>query len=485
MKKIITLSVLLALNGCAFLPTYDRPDVMLPDQFNPQAKSTQEQVNPEWWRNFGDPVLDNLITNALNYNQDLAAAQGRVIEAAANAGIARSALFPSIDGSGNFTRQRTSQETTLPPTPLISDVRTGYAQLSWELDIWGKLAAQNKAARARFLSSQFNRDALQLSIAAQVAQTYFQMRAADAQLNIAEDTLKTRLETLNLYQKRFKGGLISALELRQAEIEAASAEANVPQIKLGKEQTEHALSILVGSTPQQMVEDKIARGASLDKQLLTDTIPENLPSELLVRRADIRSAEEALIAAHADVGAARVAYLPTIGLTSAIGSQSLDLSSLFNAPARTWNFVGNLTLPIFNAGRIGYSITAAKARETQSIAAYQKAIQNAFSETLDALSAHQYERERETALRKQLRAVTDSLRLALLRYNNGYTDYLTVLDAQRNLYSTQLSVVSARQDRLNARVSLYKALGGGWNEHTSQKTPSTDKVINTATPTTK
>lgn len=477
MKKILVLSVIMALNGCALLPTYKAPEMSLPDQFNTQAKSSQKQVNPEWWRDFGDPVLDNMVTNALNYNQDLAAAQARVVEAAASAGIARSALFPSVDGYGNFTRQRTSQETTAAGAPLLGDVRAGYAQLSWELDIWGKLAAQNKAAKSRFLSSQYNRDALQLSIAAQVAQTYFQMRAADEQLKIAQETVKSRLDTLNLYQKRFKGGLISALELRQAEIEAASAEASVPQIKLGKAQTEHALSILVGNTPAQMVEEPLARGASLDAQLLADKVPENLPSELLTRRADIRASEELLKAAHADVGVARVAYLPSIGLTSAIGSQSLSLDNLFTTPTRTWNFVGNLTMPIFNAGRIGYGITAAKAREQGLIANYQKAIQTAFGETLDALSAHQYQREREVALRKQLRAVTDSVRLARIRYNNGYTDYLTVLDAERTLYSTQLAVVTARQDRLNARISLYKALGGGWDEKTSQKIPSKNEEL--------
>ncbi|WP_434777212.1 efflux transporter outer membrane subunit [Neisseria sp. Ec49-e6-T10] len=475
MKKILCISIVLALNGCALLPTYERPETQLPESFKANQASNSDAsqtINQQWWKNFGDPVLDNMIDNALRYNQDLVAAQARVKEAAANAGIARSALFPSIDGAGNFTRQRTSQETTAPGTPIIGDVRTAYAQLSWEIDIWGKLAAQNKAARAQFLSSQYNRDALQLSIAAQVANTYFQLRTVDEQLALTEKTLASREETLALYQKQFKHGLISALTLNQMTALTAAARADVPRLKLSKEQTEHALAILIGQTPEQMVNDQITRGAGVFAQNLKDTIPEGLPSDLLVRRADIRAAEEMLIAAHADVGVARVAYLPSIGLTSAIGSQSLSLDSLFTAPTRTWNFVGNLTTPIFNAGRIGYNIRAAKAREEQAVSSYQKAIQTAFRDTLDALSEHKNDKDIEDALRTQLKATSESARLSRIQYDHGYTDYLTVLDSERSLYQTQMAVVNARLARLNAMVSLYKALGGGWDEKNSKAYPT-------------
>ncbi|MBP6116119.1 MAG: efflux transporter outer membrane subunit [Neisseriaceae bacterium] len=481
MKSIMTMAVVLALTGCSVMPTYHQPETPLPNSFNLDSSAGKDLgilMDDQWWQNFGDSSLNLLVTSALIYNQDLIAAQARVEEAAANAGIARSALFPSIDVNGNFSRQRTSQETTAPGQDLIGDVRTGNAQLSWELDLWGKLRAQNAAGKARFLSSQYNRDALKLSIAALVSTTYFQLQAADEQLNIAQSTLDTRQKTLELYQKRYRGGVISALELRQAEVEKASAEADVPRIAQLVRQTENALAVLVGRTPQQMVEGRIERARnSMSTPVALDLIPEALPSELLVRRADIRAAEESLKAANADIGVARAAFLPSIGLTTAIGSQSLSLDGLFNAPARTWSFVGNLAAPIFQAGRISYGVKAARAREQEMVATYRGAIQVAFRETLDALSAHGYTREQEIATDKQLTSVKAAVRLAQLRYDGGYSDYLTVLDAQRSMYQIEQSAVAVRLERLNSMVALYKALGGGWDEAKSELKPEPPKIL--------
>ncbi len=473
MKKILSLSVVLAMSGCALLPTYERPQVDTPESFqsHQSERTDQQAINAQWWKSFGDPILDNMVTNALLYNQDLVAAQARVKEAQANARIAATALVPRIDGVGNFTRQRTSQETTTPGVPLISDVRTGAAQLSWELDIWGKLAAQTKAARSKFLAAQYNRDALQLSLASQVASTYFQLRAIDEQLALTQRTLKSYEDTEALYEKQFKAGLISALDMNQIRAQTNGARARVPELRLAKEQTEHGLSVLVGHTPEQMVNEDITRGVNIYRQNLQYTIPEGLPSDLLVRRADIRAAEEQLKAAHANVGVARVAYLPTIGLTSSIGSQSLSLDSLFTSPARTWDFIGNLTVPIFNAGAIGFNITAAKAQREQAVAAYQGVIQSAFRDTLDALSAHTNDREIESALQAQLKNVKETTRLSKIRYQHGYSNYLTVLDSERTQYQLEIATVNARLSRLNAMVSLYKALGGGWDEELSRAKP--------------
>ena len=481
MKTIMTMAVLMALTGCSVMPTYHQPETPMPNDFNVASSIGKEAsilVEDQWWQNFGDSSLNLLVTHALIYNQDLIAAQARVEEAAANAGIARSALFPSVDVNGNFSRQRGSQETTVPGQNLIGDVRTGNAQLSWELDLWGKLRAQNTAGKSRFLSSQYNRDALKLSIAALVSKTYFQLQAADEQLSIAKNTLSTRQKTLELYQKRYRGGVISALELRQAEVEQATAEADVPRIAQLVRQTENALAVLVGRTPEQMVDGYIERARNtLRTPVALDMIPEALPSELLVRRADIRAAEEDLKAANADIGVARAAFLPSIGLTTAIGSQSLSLDGLFSAPARTWSFVGNLTAPIFQAGRISYGVKAAKAREQAMVATYRGSIQTAFQETLDALSGHEYTREQEVATDKQLRAIKSAVRLAQLRYDGGYSDYLTVLDAQRNMYQIEQSAVAVRLARLNSMVDLYKALGGGWDEAKSEMKPELPKIL--------
>lgn len=481
MKTIMSVAVLMVLTGCSVMPTYHQPDTSLPKGFTIAATAgsdLNEMVTDEWWQYFGDSSLNLLVTSALIYNQDLVAAQARVEEAAANAGIARSALFPSIDVNGNFSRQRGSQETTAAGQNLIGDVRTGNAQLSWELDLWGKLRAQNAAGKSRFLASQYNRDALKLSIAALVSKTYFQLQAADEQLKIAKDTLRTRQKTLDLYQKRYRGGVISALELRQAEVEKATAEADVPRIAQIVRQTENALAVLVGRTPEQMVDGYIERARnSLRTPVALDMIPEALPSELLVRRADIRAAEENLKAANADIGVARAAFLPSIGLTTAIGSQSLSLDGLFSAPARTWSFVGNLAAPIFQAGRISYGVKAAKAREQQMVATYRGSIQTAFQETLDALSAHGYTREQEMATNKQLASIKAAVRLAQLRYDGGYSDYLTVLDAQRSMYQIEQAAVAVRLERLSSMVDLYKALGGGWDEAKSEMKPELPKIL--------
>ena len=477
MKKILSISIALMISGCALTP-YEQPQVETPDSYRigkPGYVDTHT-IRQNWWKNFGDPVLDNLVTNALLYNQDLVAAQARVVEAQANARIAATALVPRIDGAGNYTRQRTSQETTAPGSPLITDVRTAAAQLSWEIDIWGKLAAQTKAARSRFLATQYNRDALQLSIAAQVSSTYFQLRAIDEQLALTERTLKSYEQTESLYEKRFKQGLISALDMNQIRSQTNGARARVPELRKAKEQTEHALSLLVGHTPQQMVEQPIARGANIFRQDLSYKIPEGLPSDLLTRRADIRAAEEQLKAAHANVGVARVAYLPSISLTSAIGSQSLSLDGLFSAPARTWSFAGNLAMPIFNAGQTGFNITAAKAQREQAIAGYQGAIQSAFRDTLDALSAHHNDKEIESALQAQLKNISEATRLSKVRYQYGYSNYLTVLDSERSQYQLQIAVVNARLSRLNDMVSLYKALGGGWDESKSVAKPDKNNI---------
>lgn len=475
MKTILSLSIAIALSGCALIPTYERPQVDTPDSFQTgkNTPSSQVQVNAQWWKSFGDPTLNSLVASALIYNQDLIAAQARVKESQANARIAATALVPRIDGSGGYSRQRTSQEVTPPGTPLISDVRSGTAQLSWEIDIWGKLAAQTKAARAQFLSSQYNRDALQLSIAAQVTSTYFQLRALDHQLEVTQWTLDSYQKTENLYEKQFKSGLISALDMNQIRAQTNSARVRIPELRLAKEQTEHALSVLIGNSPEQMVNNNIKRGSGIYKQNLQNIIPMGLPSELLTRRADIRAAEEQLIAAHANVGVARAAYLPTIGLTSSIGSQSLSLDNLFSAPARTWSFVGNLAMPIFNAGATGFNVTATKAKREQAVANYQKSIQNAFRETLDALSAHKNDKEIEEALLAQLANVKETTRLSKLRYQHGYSNYLTVLDSERTQYQITIATINSRLSRLNAMVSLYKALGGGWDE--GQSMPNTSK----------
>ncbi|PTU69881.1 efflux transporter outer membrane subunit [Chromobacterium haemolyticum] len=457
-RALIPSLVALALTACAVGPDYSRPKLELPDS----AQAQSPAIAMDWWKQFNDPVLDQLIAEALEHNQDLAVAAARVDEAAAQAGIARAQLLPALNANAGYQRGRTSTATTTPGAPLVSDVRNANLTASWELDLWGKLRRGNEAARADFAASRFARDSSKLAIAAQTAQTYFQLRAYDAQLDIAKRTLQSREESLKLQTKRFKGGLISELDQQQAEAEAASARAKVPQIASALAQTESALGVLLGHSPKQLVAGGIQRGQSLDALSAPPEVPAGLSSSLLERRPDIAASEQQLIAANARIGVARAAYFPSISLSGALGSQSLSLDTLFTGPTRTWSFVGNLAAPVFNFGQTGYAVDAANARQKQALAQYQKTVQSAFKDALDALSGYGAARDIQAAQTTQFQALNKSLRLANLRYDNGYASYLDVLDAQRNSFQAELGLVSAKLDQLNAVVGLYKALGGGW-----------------------
>ncbi|RMC97736.1 efflux transporter outer membrane subunit [Aquitalea palustris] len=457
-KRTLPLLLSLALTACAVGPDYSRPKFDLPASTTTQ----QASVASDWWQQFNDPVLDQLISEALQHNQDLALSAAQVDEAAALAGIARAQLLPSLAANAGYQRARTSAETTTAGSPLIADVRTANLTASWELDLWGKLRRSSEAARATLAASQYNRDAARLSLSAQVAQTYFQMRAFDAQLDIAKRTLDSRESSLQLRQKRFKGGMTSELDMRQAESEAASARATIPQLSKSLQQTETALAVLLGRTPRELLEGKLQRGQAIDLLNVPPSIPADLSSSLLERRPDLAAAEAQLIAANARIGVAKAAYFPSISLTGALGSQSLSMETLFSGATRTWSFVGNATAPIFNFGQTGLNVDAASARQRQALAQYQKSVQTAFKETQDALVASSAAREVQEAQTTQLTALNRALHLATLRYDNGYSSYLDVLDAERNTFQAELNLVNAKLDRLNAAISLYKALGGGW-----------------------
>ncbi|RQW28042.1 efflux transporter outer membrane subunit [Rhodobacteraceae bacterium CH30] len=463
--KSLPLWLAIALTGCAVGPDYSRPVVEMPGawQAGAVAPAVAADVNvaPDWWKSFNDPVLDQLVDEALAYNRNLAQAAARVEEARAQAGIARANLAPQLSANAGYQRGRTSADSAA--GSQVSDARTANGALSWELDLWGKLRRANEAALANLAASEYNRDATRLSVAATVAQTYFQLRSFDTQLDITRRTLVSREESLRINKRRFEGGVTSELTYRQAEAEAASARAAVPSLEQSVIQSENALAILLGRSPRALVDSKVARGSELEALQVPVNIPSGLPSELLMRRPDVQAAEQQLKAANARIGVARAAYFPSIGLTGLLGSQSAALDTLFSGPTRTWSFVGNLAMPIFDWGKTGAGVDAASAQQKQALAAYELAIQSAFGETLDALSFTRTSRDRQAALFTQLQALQESLRLARLRYDNGYSSYLEVLDSERGSYQAELQLVGARLDQLQASVNLYKALGGGWN----------------------
>lgn len=455
-QAVLPLLVATALSACAIGPDYQRPVLELP-----QAAANVAPVTADWWQGFADPVLNATIDEALRYNRDLVQAAARVEEAEAAAGIARASLLPEVNGSVSSARSRASLYSS--GAGALGNSRQAMLNASWELDVWGKLRREREAALADVSASANLLAAARLSLSSQVAKTYFQLASYDAQLASARGTLQSREESLALRKKRFNGGMTSELELRQAEAEAAAARAVVPQLAQAVTQTEHALAVLLGRSPRAIAAN-VARGKGLAALAEPPQIPAALPSDLLLRRADVAAAESRLVAANARIGVARAAYFPSISLSAGLGSVSSSLSDLFSGPAQTWNFAAGLTAPIFNAGRIAAGVDVANARQKQALAGYEKAVQQAFADTLDALSAVSAARETEAAQQAQLTALREALRLARLRYDNGYSSYLDVLDAERGVFQVEQALSSARLARLSAVVSLYAALGGGWQQ---------------------
>ncbi|TDR31668.1 efflux transporter outer membrane subunit [Hydromonas duriensis] len=458
--------VSLTLSGCAIGPDYQRPPTDLPEIYPNAAHidtALPEQVkavSSKWWTSFNDDVLNQMEEEALAENQDLIKASAAVDEAAAQARIARNGLLPSLSTSNTAQRGNTSDE-VYGSTSTANAYSVG-ATLSWELDIWGKLRRANEAGRAGFLASRYARDAAQLSLTALVAQTYFQLRAYDASLLVSNETVKTREQSLQLQRRRFEEGYLSKLEVAQAESELASAQLSAQQQALAIQKTETALGILLGRSPRVLLDSK-PRGATIEQlSLVKLDEPIDLPSNLLLRRADVASAEQQLIAANANIGVARAAYFPSISLSGNLGSQSLELSRLFSGPAAAWSFVGNVAAPIFNFGSTQAQVKIANARQQQALASYQKSIQEAFKDVYDGLNSQTSMKQQAQSARQQRDAAQEALKLVNLRYSEGYSGYFEVLDAERNAYAAQLALINIQLSQLNAQVDLYKALGGGW-----------------------
>ncbi|AMC34358.1 efflux transporter outer membrane subunit [Janthinobacterium sp. B9-8] len=454
-KTILALLIASTLSACALTPPVVDTKTELPSAWRSDSVS-DISIGRNWWAQFDDPALDNLISAAEAHNQNLVIAAARIDEARAALGIISADQLPRLDLGGKAGRSMS------PQLGSPSDSYSLGATASWELDFWGRIKNTNDAARADLLASEYNRDAVALALYANVAQTYFNLRALDQQLVIAVDTLKTRQESFQLRKRRFEGGVTSELDMRQAEVELAAAQASVPGIEQNIAKVASSLSILIGQNPREMIESGVARGKTLKQISLPVNVPLGLPSELLVRRPDIQASEQSLKAAGARIAAARAAYYPTISLTGLLGTESASISDLFSGPARTWSFLGNLAAPLFDNGRTAANVDGATARQKQAVANYRLSIQQAFAETQSALIARSSSAKIVAAQQLQLDSLSRQLKLATLRYDNGFSGYLEVLDAQRSLFQAQLNLAAAQRDQLNATVDLYKAMGGGW-----------------------
>jgi multidrug efflux system outer membrane protein len=453
---VLMLAILLG--GCSLAPTYERPSTDNPDAWRVSYKDAADTANTRWWELFNDTVLDRLIETALKENKDVRIAAARVEEFAARVDIYRSGYFPQIGYNGEATRNRASREVygggNL--TERKYNNYTAAANLGWELDLWGRIRNATEAARAELLAQEENRRAVILSLVSAVANSYVTLRQYDRQLEVSKETLASRAESLRLFELKRKGGVVSDLEVAMVRTEYEQAAAAIPPIERRIALTENALSILLGSNP-----GAIPRGKSIDA-LVLPPVPEGVPSSLLERRPDIAAAEQALIAANARIGVARAQYFPAISLTGLFGYASESLSDLLQNSANVWSLGGSAVGPIFSGGRISAERRASEAVQRQTLVGYLQTVQGAFRDVDDALVSVQKSREQLVVEGRRVAALSDYARLARLRYDEGYTSYIDVLDAQNKLFDAQLQYVSIQGDVYGSLVNTYKAMGGGW-----------------------
>ncbi|MFO1311395.1 MAG: efflux transporter outer membrane subunit [Burkholderiales bacterium] len=447
-----------AVAGCMVGPDYTRPPIDAPKAYLYEPKDAAV-ADLEWWKRFDDPVLDRLIADALANNRNIKIAAANVEQAAGVVTSVKSPLYPQVGYQGNAGRARFSQNGTSSLPDGVSNPTAFYQVLagaSWEIDLWGKVRRQTEAAQANLLATEEARRGVILTLVANVAASYLQLRGLDEQLAMAQRTLKTYRESLDLMELRFKYGRVSEMNVEQARARYETAAAQIPQIRRDIAVLEDSLSILVGKPP-----GPIPRGKSIF-ELTPPPIPGGIPSELLERRPDLLQAEQQLIAANALIGAAKAQYFPSISLTAALGTASTDLSNLFKGPARTWSFAGSLVGPIFTGGLIAGQVAQAEAGQKAALISYELAIQNAFADVDSALVTRETLAEQVAAQEKLVMALRGYSKLAKMLFDGGRESYTTVLQAEQQLFPAELDWASAQAKLCVSLVGIYKAMGGGW-----------------------
>lgn len=465
-KPTLTLLLASLLAGCTLSPRYARPPLPVAAAYPAGAAGTPDtgmrQADTIGWREFfPDARLQALIATALDHNRDLRTAAYRIEEARALYHIQSADLLPNLNAAASGSRARTPSSLSAAGTSMVSSsYQVGLSLASFELDFFGRVRSLNDAALAQYLASTEARQAAQISLVAEVAKAYLAERAFAEQLALAHKTLEGRAAAYQLARQRFDVGASSALDLRLNETLAASARVAVASLARQQAQAGNALTLLVGKTLTGL-----PAAQALDAQHVIADLPAGLPSELLARRPDIRAAEQRLLAANANIGAARAAFFPRISLTAGMGTSSRSLAGLFDAGSRTWSFVPQLVLPLFDAGRNSSNLDLTQVRKNMAVADYEKSIQAAFREVADALAARTSLNEQLEAQQVVTVAQADRLRLADLRFKNGVANSLEVLDAQRELFNAEQALVQTRLLRLTNAIDLYRALGGGVHEN--------------------
>ena len=467
-RIISGLVVAALLSGCTIGPDYKRPAVARPETFRGQATAEAASLaDVPWWEAFQDPILKDLIQDALGSNYDVRIAAARVQEARANLGVARSDYFPSLDYGVGASRARMLPGVLggVGAQAPATDLYSATMSMSWELDIWGRIRRSNEAARATLLSTEDARRGVWLTLVGDLAQAYFQLLALDVQLQIARDSTQAYQGTYDLFLDRLNHGIASKLETSRALGALGVAQATIPQLERDIVARENQIRILLGKAP-----GPIPRGQPMYQQPVVPAVPAGLPSALLERRPDLRQAEQQLVAANARIGVAKAEFFPKLSLTTLFGTASPEVSALTGGAATIWAVTGMFSGPLFNAGRTLGTYRASIAQWEQVRLQYEQAVLIALREVSDALTALAKLTDAEAGQDTAVRALADAVDHATDRYRQGLASYYEVLEAQQQLYPAQITLAQIRQDRLLTYVRLYKALGGGWNLSDAQWT---------------
>lgn len=446
--------------GCTLGPNYKKPQTDTPQGDAPANYAVFTQQN--WWQMFDDPMLNEMEDTALKYNWDLKAAVARVDQARAEVTIAGADQLPSVSAGGTTGREGNSAGSG------ESMSRAGL-NVAFELDLWGKYRRMKESARAQLLATEAARDTVRLTLTADVAKQYFTMLMLDEQIKIAEKTLAARQENVRIYQSRYDAGYATEVDLRRVQANMQSVKAQGDTLRLNLAKTETALSVLLGKSPRAIAEEKIQRGKSLNEVTLVPDVPADLPSDLLERRPDVMTAEQNLIAANANIGVARASYFPDISLTAAAGYASNALTNLFTGGSGVWSLGADLVSPIFNGGKITAENKKAEAKYREILADYQKTLQLAFKEALDAINSNQMYRQIYDSYLAQTNSMRRSYELTKKQEDAGLIGVTDLLSVEETLLASEMDLATARNNELDAVVDLAKALGGGWTAQDIEK----------------
>jgi outer membrane protein, multidrug efflux system len=458
----IALVVFLLLTGCTLGPDYKRPTLLIPDNHRglQGAPTPDSLADIPWWEIFKDPVLQQLTRDALSNNYDLRTAAARVEEARAQIGIARSFLYPQVNLNGGGSAQQVSRASD-PPQSFGANRNfqnwvAGFGMV-WEFDVFGRIRREAEAASATYFASEMDRRGVYITLVADVAQLYFDLRELDLELEVARRTLKLNDDSVTFYRSRYETGISNRLEVEQAVANRARTAATIPELERRIAVQENLINYLLGRNP-----GPIPRGAVLTDQYYPPAIPAGLPSALLERRPDVQSAEELLVAANANIGAAKALFFPTFSLSAALSSASHDFSNIADKRAAIWSVSGGFLQPIFQGWRLFWNYEGTMARFDQALAQYEKAAQNGFREVADALVTIDRLKDERAEKEAQVAALQNASNLSRQRYDAGFSNYLEVLIADQQLFDAEIELVRTRGAQLNGVVQLYRALGGGW-----------------------